>query len=247
MPVSAIPCASQGRQAVGDQSMRLPAIRWMRDCRLAAEVCAVGFAQDAAPIATGAMWPAGASRVGCLRKPVRVAHFNLEHSIMWYRRINATRAASLAAGLIAFTGATAGDAGQPESSMSGAQREAIVAKIVALAGGHDAGQLGTNFVEALDAKVRAKGSQLGQVIQPANPVRGQLAIAAVVPPSGKSATANIPVCVEHGDSVLGTFYITPAGAVVSNTVDASSSTAGSGDLNCMPWIRARAKAILISP
>jgi len=166
---------------------------------------------------------------------------------MSYRSTVAIHAGLFAAALFGITGAMAANAAQPESSMPAVQRDAIVAKIVALAAGHDAGPLASGFVEALDAKVRAKGAQLGQVIRPANPVRGQLTVSAVVPPSGKSANANIPVCVEHGDSVLGTFFITPAGAVVANASEPSSLTAGGSDLNCMPWIRARAKAILISP
>lgn len=124
---------------------------------------------------------------------------------------------------------------------------AIRSRIVGIAGDEQAAEPASAFVAALDGKIRAGSGQLGQVVHPSNPSRGQLTISSLVPPSSKSRSTNIPVCVEQGDRVLGTFFITPAGEVIGNAADQQQSAAASDGLVCTPWLRARAKAILISP
>lgn len=167
---------------------------------------------------------------------------------MWCRATFARRSALLAACLCGISVSAAAEvSASAASSFVADHGTAIRNRIVGIAGDEQAAEPASAFIAALDGKVRTGSNQLGQVVHPSNPVRGQLTISSLVPPASKSRSTNIPVCVEQGDRVLGTFFITPAGEVVGNAADQQQSAAASDGLLCTPWLRARAKAILISP
>ena len=106
------------------------------------------------------------------------------------------------------------------------------------------------FTKALEDKLRAGPLDRPQFLGYPNPAaNGQLVISAVVPPRSKYATANIPVCAEQGDRIVGTYSITPKGDVVSDPWAGAQPTGAAAGFAflCGPFIKARGQAMVIEP